>query len=135
MCLLLHCIALVSRKSLSLHHSKVNGVACVNGASALSLQWTKARETQQFTPEQLEQHFARNHERRMALKVIEQKRKLPPLLNERAVHTRAATYGDKYDQFYHSPSSRIGSNYSMPSERANGDLLEQFPQVRGEQAH
>lgn len=93
------------------------------------LQWSKARDTHWFTAEELEQHFARNHERRMAHKVIEQKRKLPPLLNERAVHTRAATYGDKYDQFYHSPSSRIGANFSMTSEWANGNLLEHFPQV------
>lgn len=90
--------------------------------------WSKARDPQWFSLEEVEAHFARAHERRMARKTIEQRRLLPPLLNDRAVHTRAATYGDKYDQFFHSPSSRIGANYSQQSAWAGGELLEVFPQ-------
>ena len=36
--------------------------------------------------------------------MMEQRRKLPPMLNERALFTLAAPYGDKDDPFYHSAS-------------------------------
>jgi hypothetical protein len=54
---------------------------------------------------------------------------LPPLLNDRALFTKAATYGDKDDPFYHSPSNRIAANYSPSSHVAAAYLFEEFPQV------
>ena len=47
----------------------------------------------------------------------------PPLLDERSLFTKAATYGDRGDPFYHPPSSRIGSYYTPTASRAC-DLLE-----------
>lgn len=38
--------------------------------------------------------------------------RLPPLLNQAALFTRAATFGDTADLYYHSPSNRVGANYS-----------------------
>lgn len=38
--------------------------------------------------------------------------RLPPLLNQAALFTRAATFGDTADLYYHSPSNRIAANYS-----------------------
>lgn len=48
---------------------------------------------------------------------------IPPLLDDRSLFTKAATYGDQEDPFYHSPSSRIGSYYTPSAGRA-GDLLD-----------
>ncbi|KAL0034639.1 hypothetical protein WJX77_000328 [Trebouxia sp. C0004] len=47
----------------------------------------------------------------------------PPLLDERSLFTKAATYGDRGDPYYHPPSSRIGSYYTPTASRAC-DLLE-----------
>ncbi|KAL3158235.1 hypothetical protein ABBQ38_010487 [Trebouxia sp. C0009 RCD-2024] len=47
----------------------------------------------------------------------------PPLLDERSLFTKAATYGDRADPYYHPPSSRIGSYYTPTAAKA-GDLLE-----------
>ena len=47
----------------------------------------------------------------------------PPLLDERSLFTKAATYGDRGDPYYHPPSSRIGSYYT-PTASAACDLLE-----------
>ena len=58
--------------------------------------------------------------------MLEQRRKLPPMINERSLFTRAAPYGDKDDPFYHSPSNRIGNNYSPSSMRAASILFEHF---------
>ena len=59
--------------------------------------------------------------------MVEQRRKLPPMLNDRALFTRAAPFGDKDDPFYHSPSSRIANNFSPASMRAASVLFEHFP--------
>ncbi|DBB17907.1 TPA: hypothetical protein ACH3X3_002922 [Trebouxia sp. C0006] len=48
---------------------------------------------------------------------------VPPLLDERSLFTKAATYGDRGDPYYHPPSSRIGSYYTPAASRAC-DLLE-----------
>lgn len=47
----------------------------------------------------------------------------PPLLDERSLFTKAATYGDRDDPYYHPPSSRIGSYYT-PTASTACDLLE-----------
>jgi len=65
------------------------------------------------------------------MQMVEQRRKLPPMVNDRALFTRAAPFNDKSDPFYHSPSQRIGSNYSPQSVLAASILFEQFPQVCG----
>ncbi|KXZ48211.1 DHC-9 protein [Gonium pectorale] len=64
----------------------------------------------------------------MAAEIVAQRRKLPPLLNDRSLFTRAAPYGNKDDPFYHSPSNRIGNNFSPQSMRAAAILFEEFPQ-------
>ncbi len=47
----------------------------------------------------------------------------PPFLDERSLFTKAATYGDRGDPYYHPPSSRIGSYYT-PTASVACDLLE-----------
>ena len=61
--------------------------------------------------------------------MLEQRRKLPPMVNDRSLFTRAAPFYDKSDPFYHSPSQRIGSNYSPSSMHAASVLFEVFPKV------
>jgi hypothetical protein len=61
--------------------------------------------------------------------VVQQRRKLPPVVNDKALFTRAAPYGDRSDQAYHAPSNRIGSYYSPASSNAAAQLFEEFPQV------
>ncbi|GFR45764.1 hypothetical protein Agub_g7181 [Astrephomene gubernaculifera] len=78
-------------------------------------------------PEVLD-NFARRNEGKMAAEIMSQRRKLPPLLNDRSLFTRASPYGNKDDPFYHSPSNRIGNNYSPSSMRAAAILFEEFPQ-------
>lgn len=63
------------------------------------------------------------------LQVVQQRRKLPPVINDKALFTKAATYGDRADQAYHAPSNRIGVHYSPASMAAAGMLFEEFPQV------
>lgn len=63
--------------------------------------------------------------------MLEQRRKLPPMVNDRALFTRAAPFYDKDDPFYHSPSQRIGSNFSPHAAKAAANLFEQFPPVGG----
>lgn len=63
------------------------------------------------------------------LQVVEQRRKLPPVLNDKALFTRAAPFGDRADQAYHAPSNRIGVYYSPSSMAAAAMLFEEFPQV------
>jgi hypothetical protein len=60
---------------------------------------------------------------------VEQRRKLPPVLNDKALFTRAAPFGDRADQAYHAPSNRIGVYYSPSSMAAAAQLFEEFPQV------
>lgn len=64
-----------------------------------------------------------------SMQMVEQRRKLPPLINDRALFTKAAPYGDKEDPFYHSPSNKIGNNYSPQSMHAAAILFEEFPAV------
>nr|8GLV_Kg Chain Kg, DHC_N2 domain-containing protein [Chlamydomonas reinhardtii] len=78
-------------------------------------------------PEVLD-NFARRHEAKMAAEITSQRRKLPPVLNDRSLFTRAAPFGNKDDPFYHSPSNRIGNNFSPESMRAAAILFEEFPQ-------
>lgn len=63
--------------------------------------------------------------------MAEQRRKLPPMVNDRSLFTKAAPFGNKEDPFYHSPSNRIANNYSPSSMRAASVLFEEFPSVRG----
>lgn len=67
---------------------------------------------------------------RVVMQMLSQRRKLPPILNDRSLFTRAAPFGDKDDPFYHSPSNRIGNNYSPQSMVAAAILFEEFPAVR-----
>ena len=61
--------------------------------------------------------------------MVEQRRKLPAMVNDRALFTRAAPFNDKEDPFYHSPSSRIGNNFSPTAALAASILFEEFPAV------
>jgi hypothetical protein len=61
---------------------------------------------------------------------MEQRRRLPPVLNDKSLFTKAAPYGDRGDQGYHSPCNRIGVNYSPASGAAASLLFEEYPQVR-----
>jgi dynein heavy chain, axonemal len=61
--------------------------------------------------------------------VVEQHRRLPPLLNDRALFTRASPFNDKQDPSYHSPSNRIAANYSPVGSGAAAVLFEHFPKV------
>jgi len=63
------------------------------------------------------------------VQVIEQRRKLPPVVNDKALFTKAAPFGNRSDQAYHAPSNRIGSYYSPASAHAAALLFEEFPQV------
>lgn len=72
--------------------------------------------------------FARNNQRLLAKKIVQQRRRLPAAVNEQALFTKAATYGDTEDPFYHSPCNRIGSNYSPEAAVAAAILFEEFPQ-------
>ncbi len=54
---------------------------------------------------------------------------MPPVLNDRALFTKAAPFGDRGDQSYHAPSNRIGVNYSPASMAAAAALFEEVPQV------
>ncbi|KAF6266164.1 dynein heavy chain 9 [Scenedesmus sp. NREL 46B-D3] len=58
--------------------------------------------------------------------VVQQRRKLPPVLNDKALFTRAAPFGDRADQSYHAPSNRIGVYYSPSSMAAAAQLFEEF---------
>jgi len=89
--------------------------------------FSKARDPATLSVKDVVANFARNNERRMAQKMVEQRRKLPPMVNDRALFTRAAPFNDKSDPFYHSPSQRIGNNYSPQSMLAASILFEQFP--------
>jgi hypothetical protein len=64
------------------------------------------------------------------MQVVEQRRKLPPVLNDKALLTRAAPFGHRADQAYHAPSNRIGVYYSPSSMAAAAQLFEEFPQVQ-----
>eukprot|EP00879_Flechtneria_rotunda_P028769 GHRR01030989.1.p1 GENE.GHRR01030989.1~~GHRR01030989.1.p1 ORF type:complete len:247 (+),score=89.89 GHRR01030989.1:526-1266(+) len=70
----------------------------------------------------------RNQEHQAALKIMEQRRKLPPVLNDKALFTKAAPFGDRADGAYHAPSNRIGVYYSPASMTAASMLFEEFPQ-------
>jgi dynein heavy chain len=63
------------------------------------------------------------------MQVMEQRRRLPPVLNDKSLFTKAAPYGDRGDQGYHSPCNRIGVNYSPASGAAASLLFEEYPQV------
>lgn len=72
--------------------------------------------------------FARNNQRALAKRVVEQRRRLAPAVNDASLFTKAAPFGDSDDPFYHAPSNRIGSNYSPSSCVAAACLFEEFPQ-------
>lgn len=57
--------------------------------------------------------------------VVKQRRKMPAVINERALFTRAATFSEETDHFYHSPSARIASNYTPSAAHVTALLLEQ----------
>lgn len=60
------------------------------------------------------------------MQVLEQRWKLPHVVNDKALFTRAAPFGDRA---LHAPSNRIGSYYSPASAHAAAVLFEEFPQV------
>jgi hypothetical protein len=71
--------------------------------------------------------FARNNQRMLAKRVVQQHRRLPPAINEQALFTKSCPYGDTDDPFYHSPCNKIGSNYSPEAAVAAAILFEEFP--------
>ena len=72
--------------------------------------------------------FARNNQRVLAKKIVQQRRRLPAAINEQALFTKASPYGDTEDPFYHSACNRIGGNYSPHAAIAAAILFEEFPQ-------
>jgi hypothetical protein len=77
--------------------------------------------------DELIQSFVRNNQRMLAKRVAHQRRRLPPVINDQALFTKASPYGDPEDPFYHSPSSKIGSYYSPQAAVAAAILFEEFP--------
>lgn len=63
------------------------------------------------------------------MQVVEQRRKLPPVVNDKALFTKAAPYGDRADQAYHAPSNKIAAYYSPEASHAAALLFEEFPVV------
>ena len=62
--------------------------------------------------------FARSQERAMASSVTARaRRELAPMLNEFSAFTRAATFGDVSDLYFHAPTNRIGANYTPTAAR------------------
>ena len=62
--------------------------------------------------------FARSQERAMASSVTARaRRELAPMLNEFSAFTRAATFGDVSDLYFHAPTNRIGANYTPSAAR------------------
>lgn len=70
---------------------------------------------------------ALEHERRMAQEVVDSRVRLPPLVNDQALFTLAATYGNTRDPFYHPPSTRIAANLTPSASEAAAVLFEEFP--------
>lgn len=121
-------------KRLYLHWCGVLGVRGCNAVTTADSPPCAGGITQEgtfkFPPQyvtEIERNFARNHERQMAQKVIDARRKLPPVLNETSLFTRAASFPERGDIFYHSPSSRISAHYSPSSWLAASALFEEFP--------
>jgi hypothetical protein len=67
-----------------------------------------------------------------SLQMADQRRRLPPVLNERSLFTKAAPVGDMADNSFQPPSQRIGTHYS-PLSRVAARLLNSAssPQHRG----
>jgi hypothetical protein len=84
-------------------------------------------EQQDLSYDNLIASFARNNQRLLANKVVQQRRRLPPAVNDQALFLRASAYGDCEDPFYHSPCNKIGSNYSPEAAVAAAILFEEFP--------
>lgn len=79
----------------------------------------------------MSRYFVRNQQRALAEVVAARKgHLLPPLLNELSLFTRAAPFGDTADMYYHSPSDKIGSNYSKTAEQRPEDASKQFSSPR-----
>jgi hypothetical protein len=51
------------------------------------------------------------------------------VVNDKALFTKAAPYGDRADQAYHAPSNKIGAYYSPEASHAAALLFEEFPLV------
>jgi len=75
--------------------------------------------------------FVRWQGKKVAAVVKKAYRRMPPVLNENALFTRAATFGNTNDLYYHSPSNTIASNYSLASVTAAGKLFEVAPKKKG----
>lgn len=63
----------------------------------------------------------------LAKRVVQQRKRLPPAINDQALFTKSCPYGDSDDPFYHSPCNKIGSNYSPEAAVAAAILFEEFP--------
>lgn len=74
--------------------------------------------------------FAKNQERKLAAKIVESRRRLPPLINDSALFTLASTYGDPRDPYFHAASTRVGAHFTPSAAYASAVLFEEFPQVR-----
>ncbi|GMH33280.1 hypothetical protein BSKO_01114 [Bryopsis sp. KO-2023] len=83
-------------------------------------------DTSKLPKTELAATFARHHERVLAGKVVESRRKLPPVINERALFTKAAPFTDLDDPYYHSPTNRVGNHYTPTSMLAAASLFEEF---------
>lgn len=63
----------------------------------------------------------------LAANVIQQRRQLPPAVNDSSLFTKASPFGDPKDPFYHSPCNKIGSHFSPHVAAAAALLFEQSP--------
>jgi dynein heavy chain, axonemal len=76
--------------------------------------------------EELIGSLARNQQRLLAKRIVQQRRRLPSALNEQALFTRSSPHGDLSDGSFHSPCNRIASYYSPQASEAAAVLFEDF---------
>lgn len=68
--------------------------------------------------------FTRDQHKALANNLIQQRRQLPPAINERAFFTKASPFGDPKDPYYHSPCHKIASYFSPDAACAASVLFE-----------
>ncbi|KAK9812825.1 hypothetical protein WJX72_004356 [[Myrmecia] bisecta] len=73
---------------------------------------------QQLTWIDQQRHF-------LAEGVAQERHRCPPLLNDRSLFTKAATFGNKADPYYHSPSARIANHFTPSALAAASHLFEE----------
>ena len=71
----------------------------------------------------------------LAENVVQQRRQLPPAVNDKALFTKASPFGDPKDPFYHSPCNRIASYFAPHAAASAGLHLEDDNERQGLPRH